>query len=293
MALLHEEERTRHEEDAARTEPRRGLLPIGPFSRVTGLTIKTIRFYHDKGLLPPSFVDSSSGYRYYSSAEIDRARLIGELRRLDFSLAEIQEILEEYDDSAGVVPFLEAHRKRIAARRSRLARVGRELDRLIRAEQEAEAPGSPAPRDVVEKDLAPVLVAGMRWRGRYAETGRALGRVCRRYGRHAAGPPLNLYYDLEYKDDDADIESAIPVGAGRELPGFSVHALPAVRAATLVHEGPYAEIGRSYRRLLAHLCDQSLEPAAPIREVFRKGPGLLFKGNPRHYRTEIQIPLAT
>jgi DNA-binding transcriptional MerR regulator len=278
------------DDDAAGPEPRRGLLSIGPFSRVAGLTIKTLRLYDDKGLLPPSFVDSSSGYRYYSTADLERARLIAALRGLDFSLAEIEELLGG-SESAGVLPFLEAHRKRIADRRARLRRVDRELDRLIRAERDASARRSSEPESVAEADLPPLRVAGLRWRGAYAETGRTLGRVCRRYGRHAVGPPLNLYYDLEYKDEDADIESAIPIGDGREHPGFSVHTLSPGRAATLVHVGPYAEIGSSYRRLLTHLADRGLAPGLPIREIYLVGPGLLFKGDPGRYRTEIQVPI--
>jgi effector-binding domain-containing protein len=103
---------------------------------------------------------------------------------------------------------------------------------------------------------------------------------------------MNLYYELEYRDEDADVESALPVGAGREALGFSVHTLPAVRALTLVHRGPYADLHRSYQHLLAHLGDQGLGSGLPIREIYRKGPGLLFRGNPKHYLTEIQIPLA-
>ena len=43
------------------------MLSIGEFSRVTGLSIRTIRLYDEKGLLPPPVVRDASGYRYCSS----------------------------------------------------------------------------------------------------------------------------------------------------------------------------------------------------------------------------------
>ncbi|MEX2120445.1 MAG: MerR family DNA-binding transcriptional regulator [Pirellulales bacterium] len=37
---------------------------IGEFSKITGLTVKTLRFYHEQGLLVPSCVGEETGYRY-------------------------------------------------------------------------------------------------------------------------------------------------------------------------------------------------------------------------------------
>jgi DNA-binding transcriptional MerR regulator len=272
--------------------PRRGLLSIGHFSRVTGLTVKTIRLYHERGLLPPAFVDPASGYRHFGQPDVERARLIGDLRRLEFSLAEIGELLGEYDGDAGALAFLEAHGQRIAARRQHLRRVARELERLIRAEKEALARANATPHGIVERDLAPLLVGGLRWTGRYADSGEALGRVCRRFGREAEGAPLNLYYDLEYKEEDAEIESCVPLRRAREAPGFTVRTLPGVRAVCMIHQGPYGELSRSYARLVVYLEEHGQVAGLPIREIYRRGPGLIFRGNPRRYLTEIQIPLA-
>jgi effector-binding domain-containing protein len=51
-------------------------------------------------------------------------------------------------------------------------------------------------------------------------------------------------------------------------------------------------MGRSYARLMAYLKQSRLAVVMPTREVYLKCPGLIFKGNPRHYLTEIQIPIA-
>ena len=69
------------------------MFSIGEFSRITGMTVKTLRFYHEQGLLEPTHVDSETGYRYYDASKIETARIIMHLRSLDLTLEEIGEIL--------------------------------------------------------------------------------------------------------------------------------------------------------------------------------------------------------
>jgi len=41
------------------------MFSIGEFSKITGWTVKTLRFYHEQGVLAPSYIDEETGYRYY------------------------------------------------------------------------------------------------------------------------------------------------------------------------------------------------------------------------------------
>lgn len=66
------------------------MFNIGEFSKLTQLSIKTLRFYHEEGLLAPACVDPDTGYRYYDERQIDGARAIVYLRSLEFSLSEIK-----------------------------------------------------------------------------------------------------------------------------------------------------------------------------------------------------------
>ncbi|HDL19393.1 MAG TPA: MerR family transcriptional regulator, partial [Bacteroidetes bacterium] len=68
---------------------------IGEFSRITALSIKSLRLYHEKGLLVPAEVDTSSGYRFYDEKNYEVAKSIKILKEYEFSLAEIKEILAE------------------------------------------------------------------------------------------------------------------------------------------------------------------------------------------------------
>lgn len=68
------------------------LHSIGEVSRISGVPVKTIRYYADIGLLPPAEV-SESRYRLYAAKEIWRLGLIRTLRHLDFSIEEIRKII--------------------------------------------------------------------------------------------------------------------------------------------------------------------------------------------------------
>ena len=69
---------------------------VGELSEITGITIRTLHYYHEKGLLIPSGV-SEKGYRLYSKEDIIRLQQIVALKRLSFSLKEIKAILERKD----------------------------------------------------------------------------------------------------------------------------------------------------------------------------------------------------
>jgi DNA-binding transcriptional MerR regulator/effector-binding domain-containing protein len=65
------------------------LMPIGVFSRMTGLSHRALRLYADRGLLPPARVDEVTGYRYYDVHSIRAAEMIRLLRRLGVPLGEM------------------------------------------------------------------------------------------------------------------------------------------------------------------------------------------------------------
>ncbi len=69
-------------------------LTIGAFARASRLSPKALRLYDELGLLPPAYVDPWSGYRFYESAQLERARLVAWLRRLGMPLARIRAVCE-------------------------------------------------------------------------------------------------------------------------------------------------------------------------------------------------------
>ena len=70
------------------------MLKIGEFAKLFNVTIKTIRFYEEKKLLKPCYIDKYSGYRYYNEENIKQMNEILYLKKLGFSLDEIK----KYDE---------------------------------------------------------------------------------------------------------------------------------------------------------------------------------------------------
>lgn len=73
------------------------LLGIGEFAQATHLSIKTLRRYHESGLLEPANVDPQTGYRTYTTAQIPTAQIIRRFRDLDMPLPEIRAVLAAPD----------------------------------------------------------------------------------------------------------------------------------------------------------------------------------------------------
>ena len=71
------------------------MLKIGEFANIFNISIKTVRFYEEKGLFKPFYIDKYSGYRYYDEKNIEEMSKILYLKDLDFSLEEIK----NYDEN--------------------------------------------------------------------------------------------------------------------------------------------------------------------------------------------------
>ncbi|MFF3496128.1 MerR family transcriptional regulator [Streptomyces sp. NPDC002795] len=77
------------------------LLTIGQLARRTGLTVRTIRFWSDEGVLHPT-TRSAGGYRLYDAESVARLELIRTLRELGLGLDDVRKILSGERDIASV-----------------------------------------------------------------------------------------------------------------------------------------------------------------------------------------------
>jgi DNA-binding transcriptional MerR regulator/effector-binding domain-containing protein len=261
------------------------MFSIGEFSKLTQLSVKTLRFYHEEGLLAPACVDPDSGYRYYDEAQIETARAILFLRGLEFSLSEIKELLEGDGD---LLDVLERRQAALNEKIKQLRKAAKSLEQFISEERNSRTMAQSVD-NVQEKDLDPVLIGGIRTKGRYRDCGPLFGRLGRGLGRYISGNPMLLHYDNEYKEDDADFEACMPIRQERKVDGILVRELAGGRCVSLVHRGPYDQLGRAYAKIFAYINGHKYQVVSPTREVYIKGPGMFWKGNPQNYVTEIQI----
>jgi DNA-binding transcriptional MerR regulator len=118
------------------------VFSSGDLARATGNTVRTIRFYEEEGLLAPTVV-SDGGHRRYTEDDLERLRLISDLRELGLSLCEIRAMLELRAGCRNAAEFairfqqvLAGHLEQAQRRLERLRRVKRELYDALAAIQE-------------------------------------------------------------------------------------------------------------------------------------------------------------
>src|SRR5512136_902159 len=190
------------------------MFKIGDFSKLSQVSVRTLRYYEEVGLLKPVEVDRFTGYRYYAIDQLPRLNRILVLKDLGFSLEQIAPMLNEALPPAqlrGMLRMKQAEiQQQVDEEQARLARVEA---RLRQIEQEGKMPTY----DVVIKKVEPQLVASVRG---VVPTPPEQGPLWRELGAYlvqrkvnTTGPCLTIYHDPEYKEHDWDVEVCERIGA--------------------------------------------------------------------------------
>lgn len=129
------------------------MLRIGEFSQLAQVTVKTLHYYEEIGLLSPVYVDPSTGYRYYDMEQLPKAHRIMALKDLGFSLDQIAGVLEDDPSEQRVRQLLRSNLDEIDADMQKILRRKSLIDfRLRMLESEASFPNL----DVKVKRLDPI-----------------------------------------------------------------------------------------------------------------------------------------
>jgi len=107
-------------------------MHIREFARLTGVSVRTLHYYDEIGLLKPSFVDEQNGYRFYDERCLERMQEILFYRELDFPLKDIGEIMSSPDYDKQTV--LKEQRRLLTLKKERLERLITALDGAMKGE---------------------------------------------------------------------------------------------------------------------------------------------------------------
>jgi DNA-binding transcriptional MerR regulator len=265
---------------------RKGLT-IGGFSQITHLSVKTLRRYHEAGLLEPDEIDPYTGYRYYSTAQVPAAQVIRRFRDLGMPVREIGAVLAT-DDPDARSALIARHLARLEERLDQTRAAVSSLHRLL-------TPAVP-PIEVELRAVPATPVAAIRatvgldevldwYGGAMAE----LDRTLRARRLEPAGTCGGLYDDELFTDERGDAVVFVPVAdppaAGRVHP----YTVPAAELAVTVHRGPHDDIDVSYGALGTYVAEHALVVAGPVREYYLVGPR--DTGDAASWRTEIGWPV--
>lgn len=263
------------------------MYKIGEFSRITELTVKALRHYHEEGLLAPFEIDSLTSYRYYNIDQIGQAKKIKLLRDCNFSIKEVKEIINHSEDledlpfylDEKITSILKDVKKVKVIKMKLLDQLNENRGEIMRSYQ------------VIKKKTEKQLVISTKYVGKYEDCGKYMGILYKTAKQHSTGVPINLYYDSEYKVN-ASIEVCVPVKKEIKVKkDILLKELPSVDGISTIHIGPYDKVGNAYQALSDYAKSEGFDLGLPLRETYLKGPGMLFKGNPNKYQTEVFIPI--
>jgi len=260
-------------------------LTIGEFAQLTHLSVRTLRRYHDSGLLEPERVDPVSGYRYYTSSQIPPAQVIHRLRELDVPLAEVRQILET-PDAAARADLVAGHLRRLEAELDRTRNAVTSLRQLL-------SPGAAPPEVAVRTEPARVVAAirdvvaqsdVLAW---YSSAMAELDAAV--VGHERLGPPGGHYANELFSDGRGQVLVYRPVANPPERGRVRPVELAAAELATVVHHGAHDDIDVTYGRLGAWVVEHALAVDGPVHETYVVSPA--DTPDRAAWRTEIGWPV--
>jgi DNA-binding transcriptional MerR regulator len=265
----------------------RSALSIGEFSRITHLSVKTLRHYHEAGLLQPDQVDRQNGYRYYATTQIATAQVIRRLRDLEMPVPEVGQVLATTDPDARSA-LITAHLHRLEDELAHTQKAVASLRRLLQPtteEIEVELRDEPA-RDVAgicaAVDHQDVVV----W---YSDAMSELDAVLTAARQTPTGPPGGLYDNELFTEDHGDVVVYVPASAPPAVGRVQPFSIPSAELAVTVHQGPHDDIDVTYGALGSYVTEHALAISGPVRETYLVGPR--DTGAATAWRTEIGWPI--
>ena len=262
------------------------LYKIGMFAAMNHVTVKTLRFYEEQGLLMPALIHPENGYRYYTLAQMAVLHQITALKLAGFTLEEIARINSGADEEAVLL-------KKKSELMAKIADLTRQIA-VVDGYMSKKKTGLSAP--VLIKTIPEATVAFMRIRlesydclfDRMPE----MGALMEKAGCECALPEycFTNYLEPGYKDGDILVEICESVVEAKEEIGeLRFKTLPGIEAACVFHKGSYRTFSESYETVLRYIEENGYEIAGEIRESYIDG--VWNKEHESEWLSEIQVPV--
>lgn len=265
-------------------------LSIGEFSRATLLSVKTLRHYHEVGLLEPADIDATNGRRRYAADQLPAAQVIRRLRALDMPVGEIRALLAAHD--------LADRNRVVAAHLDRLEATLRHTSAAVASLRDLLGPRQATWEVVIDyRRVLPTPAAAIHamidmddlavwFEGAFGEIYATLAAQ----GATPDGPGGGLYADKLFSDEHGAATVFVPCQAHFRTSGrVEAVTIPAAELAVATHCGHHSEADRTYGALAAHVAEHALTVDGPLREYYPVSRR--DSADPTQWRTEIGWPV--
>ena len=266
----------------------RETLSIGDFSLIIHLSIKTLRYYHQIGLLEPAEVDPHTGYRSYRVEQIPTAQIIQRFRDLDMPLDEVKAML--------AAPDLDTRNALITAHLSRLEGELEQTRQAVLSLRNLLEPPS-APISVEHRTVRATQAVGIQevvdlsdlflwYQGALGE----LYATVAVQGLLPSGPSGGLFSSELFQYERGEATVFVPIAHGLQTVGRVVPlVVPAAELAVTVHRGPLSTLNDTYAALGTYVSRHALAVAGPVRESYLVDART--SSDATQWRTEIGWPI--
>lgn len=268
------------------------MFKIGDFSRLSFVTVKTLRYYDKIGLLKPVNADRFTGYRYYSVAQLPQLNYIVTLKKMGLSLEEIAILVNNNLTTHQMRDIFILKKGEL---RQRVEDDQRKLEQIEELLKQIEKEGKMPDYQISIKKVEPQLIASIRAvLPTYSHLGQLYGELIPYlYSKKGkpTGPTIYICHDSEYKEKDVDLEAAIPIAeAIPSTDRIKVYELPGIEEAVCtIYKGPYEDIGDAYSAIMSWTENNCYQITGPDRELYLTSPA--DTQDPAEYVTEIQFPV--
>ncbi|MCS1352344.1 MerR family transcriptional regulator [Mechercharimyces sp. CAU 1602] len=267
------------------------MFRIGQFSKLTRVSTRMLRHYDKLGLFCPAEIDRFTGYRLYSAFQIPLLNRIVKLRDMGFSVNEMNEIIDKYDNKVFLHTALNSKLKQI---RKNIDVEHLKHERLTKALNELEEDNMKYSVELKKLPLIKVfsLKENISDYNKEIELWERLNLFCTENNIQTTDSGIySIYYDDEHKECDVEMEVAVPVKELLEDQNpFTYKELPEIPyAATIRYTGSYENIMPAMTAIAEWIEQNKYEIIGYTRGYGIKHPE--NEQNPYNFVTEIQIPV--
>lgn len=248
--------------------------------------MKALRYYDKENMLQPSFRSETNQYRYYNDQDLKKALLIKFLRSISFSIIEIKDVLDGVEQKEDLMYILQ---EKINIIEQNISKEKRLIETIQKGMHTFDVQSSMNQYPIDIKDVEASYVASIRFQGKYRDLDQYIPILYQAVKQHKNGKHFCCYYDMDYAEM-ADIELCIPIKKAIVNKTITCINLPKIRAIHTTHYGDYDSLYHAYQAVFTYANEHKFTILAPIRELYVKSPGMIFRGNPASYVTEIFLP---
>lgn len=270
------------------------MLKISDFSKLSGISIRMLRFYDEKDILKPCRVEEN-GYRFYDVKQLRLAINIHYFRYFDFSTNEIKTLLKELKAGKNIQEILNERLEKLQTDSRIISEKIRSLQMTIDTMNQeeivmnynVEVKEFPSCYMMCKRDVIPSYdKEGLLWKGLSNEL-RSTGR---KINFKQNGLAMAVFYDEGYKDSDVDVEIRIEVNAEdyEDSENIKFRWIDPVKVASITFNGGYEHISEICIQIAKWLSDNNFEIAGPNFSIYHVG--YEQTQNPNEFVTEICYP---